>query len=109
MADLKLRADEAIAMVQATAGDLKGARDTCRDLSDKSSVLGAIGAHQVKSGDLEGALTTAAEMKPGWSDQVLFAVVEKLREQGDKQRAAQQAGSHEAQAKRTQPPAAGDD
>jgi hypothetical protein len=78
--DWKARADEAISIVQASAGDIKGARDTSQGLADKSNVLWAIGEHQVESGDIEGALKTAAEMK--WSDGLLFAIVEKLREQG---------------------------
>lgn len=82
---LKSRADEVIAMVQASSGDFDGARETSRGLPDKSSVLEAIGVRQVDQGDLEGALKTASEMKQGWSDGVLFDIAAKLRERGDKQ------------------------
>jgi hypothetical protein len=60
-------------------------------------VLEAIGTHQAESGDLKGALTTAAEMKPGWSDGVLYDVAEKLRKQGDQQ------GAHEIAQRITDP------
>jgi hypothetical protein len=84
---LKLRADEAIATIQARTGDLDGARATSRDLPDKSTVLEAIGMRQIESGDLEGALKTTAEMKRGWSDGVLFGIVEELEKRGNHRRA----------------------
>ena len=87
--DLKSRADEAVAILQADAGDLNGARETIRYLPDNSNVLEAIGLRQVDQGDLEGALKTASEMKPGLSDEVLYAVAWTLRQQGHKQRAHQ--------------------
>lgn len=84
---LKLRADEAIATIQARTGDLDGARETSRDLPDKSPVLEAIGMRQIESGDLEGALKTTAEMKRGSSDGVLFGIVGELEKRGDHRRA----------------------
>ena len=86
-AKLKSEADEAIAIAQAYAGDVDGARDSMRDLVDKSRVLEAVGTHQVDQGDVEGALRTASEMKRGWDAPVLFDVVRKLRERGDLKRA----------------------
>jgi hypothetical protein len=84
---LRLRADEAIATIQAATGDFEGARETGRDLADKSTVLEAIGMRQIESGDLEGALKTATEMKAGASDGVLFGIAKELEKRGNHQRA----------------------
>jgi hypothetical protein len=85
--DLKLRAYKEIALVQAGAGDIRGALETSRDIPDKSIVLDAIASRQLESGDLEGALATAAAMKREWKDETLFAVAQKFRERGDERRA----------------------
>ena len=47
----------------------------------------AVGLSQVDKGDLEGALRTAAEMEPGWSDGVLFGIAQEFRQLGDARRA----------------------
>jgi tetratricopeptide (TPR) repeat protein len=87
-AKLKLRAEEAIAIIQATTGDLNGARETSRDLADKSSVLEEIGMRQIRTGDLEGALKTADELEPGVNhDALLFLVAQELDKRGDHRRA----------------------
>lgn len=62
-ASLRSRAEEAIAIAKAESGDFAGARDTSRNLANKSPALEAIGTDQIKQGDLEGALRTASEMK----------------------------------------------
>lgn len=85
--DLQLRADEAIAVIQATAGDFKGARDTSQNLPDKSRVLDAIAEHEIESGDLEGALTLATQTNRGLSDELMFQVAEKYWEAGNNKRA----------------------
>jgi hypothetical protein len=87
-AKLKLREEEAIEIIQATTGDLGGARDTSRDLADKSGVLQEIGIGQIRSGDLEGALKTANEIMPGVNhDGLLYLVAHEFDKRGDHQRA----------------------
>ncbi|MGO9271298.1 MAG: tetratricopeptide repeat protein [Terriglobia bacterium] len=82
---------QAIALAQAEAGDVAGARHTMQPLPPpfRPQVLEAIGKAQASKGDIQAALATASEihLAGGGSDGVLYQVVKKLRERGELQQA----------------------
>jgi hypothetical protein len=87
--DLGTRATEALALTQASKGDLRGALETITPVGDSDEARLVLGRRQIASGDFDGALKTAAQMKPKSADQIFYELGDALRVRGEQKRVHQ--------------------
>jgi tetratricopeptide (TPR) repeat protein len=83
--DVRAKATEAIALIQAHQGDLSGALETVEPLGPSDQIFLAFGNYQIERGDFEGALDTAERTKSGY--QLFYDIGDALRVRGEQSRA----------------------
>lgn len=76
---------KAIAFAQVRNGDLQGALETAAPFGIQDEIHLAFARRQIDSGDLDGALRTAEQMKSDWWD-VFYGVGDALRLRGEQKR-----------------------
>ncbi|HXR98669.1 MAG TPA: hypothetical protein VN709_12580 [Terriglobales bacterium] len=81
------QAETDIALVQANAGDLKGALETSRDSKYRSQILDAYAGYQYGKNDFDGSLATIGQMPVGRDDPLLWSIAYELAKRGEKSRA----------------------
>jgi hypothetical protein len=74
--DARAAGMSAIAIAQASRGDVAGARATAQTLSDRKPVEAAICRFQIRSGDIDGALATVESFPAGDGANMLLVLAE---------------------------------
>jgi hypothetical protein len=85
--DLGAKATEEIALAQVHSGDLQGALDTAAPVGVSDQVTLEFARYQIANADFDGALTTAQQLKSGSAAQVFYEVGDALRLRGEQKRA----------------------
>ncbi len=83
--EVRAKATEVIALIQAHRGDLSGALETIAPLGQSDEVFLAFGQYQIERGDFEGTLNTAERTRSGY--QLYYDIGDALRLRGQQSRA----------------------